>query len=100
MIYEFESDDGRRIEVNIPMSEAPPIGSVREVDGVAYRRCLPRIIGVSVPYNGVSVSQRLEPWHPLAPRCNSEGQPVFLNKGEETEFASRTQDTESPVVRT
>lgn len=43
MIYEFISADGRVIEREHPMSEAPPVGALVYVDGVEYRRCLPRM---------------------------------------------------------
>ena len=38
MIYEFESEKGERLELYYPMAEAPPIGTVVDVEGVPYRR--------------------------------------------------------------
>lgn len=38
MIYEFEDKKGNRLELYYPISEAPPIGSIVDVEGKEYRR--------------------------------------------------------------
>lgn len=61
MIYEFQSKTGRHLELYYPMSEAPPIGSVIDVEGVEYTR-IPSLPNVR-PDEKPIISHSSPRWH-------------------------------------
>lgn len=87
MIYEFEADDGERIERNMPMAEAPPLGSAIVVDGKTYRRVASLPPGSPAPVWKPYVSSRL-PRNLDGFDCNPQGKPIIHTQAEERRAAS------------
>ena len=102
MIYEFENIDGsgERIERNIPMADAPPIGTTLVDAGKRYVRVpsCPRV-ATGTPLRGM-VNYTLNPKEAaaLGAEVNKDGYVCFESKSRQDEFVSRTHDTNSPVV--
>ncbi len=61
MIYEFENKSGDRLELYYPVAEAPPIGTVVNVEGVEYRR-IPSLLAVR-PDDKPVISNSSPRWH-------------------------------------
>ena len=88
MLYEFITNSGDVLEADFPMSNAPDVGQVVEIDGVKATRIL------SVP-----AEVRCDNWKPYAsdrlpkglPGCRHDksGRPIIETRGQEREVMSK-----------
>lgn len=101
MRYEFENANGGRVEVDLPMSEAPPFGEERTISGETYRR-VPSAASFIDSRKGSIAFPRFEShqlprwWKHHKGGFSSEGKPRFSNRGEvdEAVAAANHDDTE------
>ena len=94
MIYEYEADDGTRMDRDCPMTEAPPIGHEIEVEGKTFRRMPPRLeAGFICPPSRHFVSHCLPynyPYH--KGEFDSQGRCLFDSWSEVHECEARAND--------
>lgn len=82
MIYVFESSDGRRIERDYPMSNAPKVGAVIREGGVEYRRILlsPQgLVKADRNFKSRALPQWYEPHRMAGGQFDSEGNCLIDN---------------------
>ncbi|MCC7407413.1 MAG: hypothetical protein IT442_05040 [Phycisphaeraceae bacterium] len=87
MKYEFRATDGAVVEKDFPMSQAPDLGQVVEIDG------LPCVRIVSVP-----AQVRGDPWKPYVShrlprgikgvRADAHGRPIIETRAQERNVAA------------
>ena len=94
MRYEFENSSGERVELDMPMSEAPPFGEVRTIDGVEFRR-VPSHATFGDSRKGSIAFPRFEShqlpryWKHHKGAFSPAGKPRFSNRGEVDEAMAR-----------
>ena len=101
-VYEYESEDGQRLEVERPMDDAPKFGHVLWMAGVKYRRIMSRS-SVSVP-KASQRSARIEAWslpnrRTMDPKLkehvsgwNAQGAPCFDSVNQAEKWAGAERD--------
>jgi len=91
--YTFQSEaTGKVVEKSFPMAEAPPIGSLIEIDGDMYRRLvdIPQLSADienrthGYPYVSKSLPRNME-----GAKTNKQGQPIVTSRWHERELQSR-----------
>lgn len=91
MIYEFiDTENGERVEVSMPMRDAPPIDSIIEHEGRSLRRIMSAPLGAAVDDFTPFSSIQMERNHPDAPRLDKFGRARFHSRQEVREFEART----------
>jgi hypothetical protein len=90
MKYEFEDENGNLVEINLPMREAPSIGSIITHDGRTLRRIAslvqvdPATNRSQYPYVSTALPRRLE-----GCRTDKKGKPIVTSKRHEREIMAR-----------
>jgi hypothetical protein len=103
MRYEFESAFGERIEIDIPVDEAPEIGSTRVVDGTTYKRVASLAQFVD-SRNGSTKFPRFEShqlprnWKHHKGEFGPTGKPRFANKAEVDEAVARARGDDTEIA--
>jgi hypothetical protein len=91
--YTFKSEStGQIVEKTFPMAEAPPIGSLIEIDGDMYRRLvdIPQLSADNenrthgYPYVSKSLPRNMK-----GAETNKLGQPIVTSRWHEKELSSR-----------
>lgn len=91
MIYEFvDLESGARVEVSMPMRDAPPIDSIIEHDGRRLKRVMSAPASVAVDDFTPFSSIQMERNHPDAPRLDKFGRARFNTRQEVREFEAKT----------
>jgi hypothetical protein len=92
MLYEFEDEQGDRIEIDYDIGQAPPIGACVSVSGRAYKRVWssPHVdcIDINAPMKS------LPRWHPDAKRYDQKGRPIMRSQSEAREWAQKANERE------
>lgn len=100
--YEYRANNGDRIEVEAPMTAAPPVGHRIRRNGRIYRRVVSRM-SVSVPASSAR-SARIEAWsleqrdqmdpelHRYVDGWNAHGVACFDSEDSAQRFAGATRD--------
>ena len=101
MRYEYEDEDGKVVEIDLPMSECDTIGAYRIVDGRKLRR-IPSIAPTLMNDRGAGWVDIASPrgWGKsvtsdgsgFAKRYDSLGRPVFANRAEFDEAIHKAND--------
>lgn len=101
MIYEFESAFGERIEIDLPMDDAPEFGEARVVDGTTYKRVVSQATFIdsrkgSIAFPNFESHQLPRWWKHHKGEFGPTGKPRFSNRGEvdEAVAAANHDDTE------
>lgn len=102
VIYEFQARDGKTVERDYPMAEAPKIGKVIVVKGKRYKRIISRchddkssggvgrgIQCLDLAHEAVGMPNIRHGRDPAVPRYSKDGFPVFLNRREINEFQAK-----------
>jgi len=102
MRYEFRSVDGHSEFVELPMSEAPPFGETREINGLTYRRVpsSPTICGAqegSTRFPRFESHQLPRWWKHHKGEFGPTGKPRFSNRGEVDESVARANDDDTEI---
>ena len=98
MKYEFESDGGQRILVDLPMAEAPDIGEERKgPDGTIYRRVYskPQVCGAhsgSTKWPTFESSALPRNWEYHKGEFSPDGKPRFDSRKQIDEALAREND--------
>lgn len=90
--YPFQSVTSQEVRHFVySMADVPSIGEIVERDGGSWKR-LPSAALASVREFQPFVNRQVERNHPLAPRLDEAGRPVFHSKREVQEFSAKTRD--------
>ena len=87
--YEFEDEQGERLEVFLQMSEAPAWGEWVTYGGRRMRRIVESEPEVYVPDYTCTIRSQAR-WDPNYPRFDNMGHGVILSKKEHMEFKARS----------
>lgn len=83
MRYEFlDLQTGDRVELDFPMSQAPPLDTILEHEGRTLQRVVTNPAAIGVHRSGghffkPHVSDQIERWHPDAPAHTSDGRAII-----------------------
>lgn len=87
--YEFEDEQGERVDVFLQMSEAPKIGEWVEYGGRRLRRIPSVPVMPHIPDYTCTIRSQAR-WDPRYPRTDKQGHGVILNKQEHEEYKAKT----------
>ena len=89
-IYTFKTESGDRVELFMPMDEAPSIGALLTVGKSVLTRVADRV-SADIRTDKHFTSRALPRWDPSAPRHSANGQPQFTSQKEVDEYVSKTE---------